>query len=94
VVSDLESHPLPRLLEAGVPVTLGADDSLMFGSGIADEYVVARDAFALSDEQLAEIARTSVRVSGASAATKQQVVADIDAWLAADPVRGRAQVSR
>jgi len=85
VVSDLASHPLPTLLEAGVPVTLGADDSLMFGSGLADEYAVARDAFALPDEQLAEIARTSVRVSGASTATKRRVVAEIDAWLASDP---------
>ncbi len=88
VVRDVADHPLPKLLAAGVPVTLGSDDQLMFGSNVADEYTLARDTFGLSDEDLAAIARTSVRASGASPATKQRITAEIDAWLAAPPPGG------
>lgn len=83
VFPDLASHPLPQLLDAGVPITINADDSLFFGSLVGEEYVVARDAFGLSDEQLAAIARTSADASGASPETRARIRAGIDAWLAA-----------
>ena len=38
VVPTLADHPLPRLLEAGVPLGLNADDPLFFGSGILAEF--------------------------------------------------------
>jgi adenosine deaminase len=84
VVTSVDEHPLPRLLDAGVPVTLGSDDQLMFESRVADEYALARDTFGLSDEALAAIARTSIDVSGAPAATKTRVGAAVDDWLAPD----------
>jgi adenosine deaminase len=83
VVASVDEHPLPRLLDAGVPVTLGSDDQLIFGSRVGDEYALARDAFGLSDEALATIARTSIDVSGAPAATKVRVRAAVDDWLRA-----------
>jgi adenosine deaminase len=85
IVQAVDAHPLPQLIDAGVPVTLGADDSLMFGAGIADEYALAREVFELDDETLAAIARTSVTASGADAATKARLLAEIDDWLAAPP---------
>ena len=87
VVSDVEAHQLPTLLEAGVPVTINADDQLYFGPKVAEEYALVRDSFGLTDDELAEIARTSARVSGATAATRARILAEIDAWLAADPAR-------
>jgi adenosine deaminase len=83
VVGDLADHPLPRLLEAGVPVTLGSDDQLFFESQVAEEYAVVQRVFGLSDTELADIARTSARASGAPAELKARIDADIDAWLAA-----------
>jgi adenosine deaminase len=77
-------HPLPQLIDAGVPVTVNADDSLFFGSLIGEEYRVVRDAFGLTDEQLAQIARTSVDASGAQPETKTRIHAAIDAWLGAN----------
>lgn len=82
VAPDLASHPLPGMLAAGVRVTLGADDQLFFGSSLAGEYRVAREAFGLLDSALAAIATTSARASGASRATVEQIVAGIDDWLA------------
>jgi adenosine deaminase len=84
VVESVDEHPLPELLEAGVPVTLGSDDQLMFGSRVADEYALARDTFSLSDETLAAIARTSIDASGAPDATKVRLRTAIDDWLVPD----------
>lgn len=82
VVDHLGNHPLPQMLEAGVPVTLGSDDQLFFGSHVSDEYQLVREAFGLTDSELAGVARTAVRVSGAPDEVKQQLASQIDAWLA------------
>lgn len=85
VVRDIAAHMLPAMLDAGVRVTLNADDPLFFGAKVADEYEVVRDELGLSDEQLADIARTSARASGATAATVAAILQGIDAWLAGTP---------
>ncbi|MFT4305833.1 MAG: adenosine deaminase [Microbacterium sp.] len=81
VVPDLSLHPLPRLLAAGVRCSINADDPILFGPGILDEYVAARDRIGLSDAQLADCARSSIESTLASEATKQRARAGIDAWL-------------
>jgi hypothetical protein len=39
----------PLLLQAGIQYTLNADDPLLFGPGLLEEYETARAAFALTD---------------------------------------------
>jgi adenosine deaminase len=85
VVPSLSEHPLPRLLEAGVPVSLNADDPLFFGSGLLAEYELARHSFGLDDAGLAHIARCSIRASGAPESLKASALAGIDAWLSDSP---------
>jgi adenosine deaminase len=85
VAETIELHQLPAMLAAEVPVTLNSDDQLYFGSKVGEEYALVRRALGLSDEQLAEIARTSARASGVSAETKRRMLAGIDTWLAAEP---------
>ncbi len=67
VVPGLHAHPLPQLLEAGVPCSINADDPLLFGMGLLDEYVVCRQALGLDDAVLASCARASIEHSGAPA---------------------------
>ncbi len=74
--------PLPTLLEAGVPVALGADDPLLFGTRLAAQYRLARDAHGLDDAALAALARASLRGSRAPAAVRDRALADVDRWLA------------
>ncbi|WP_243056404.1 adenosine deaminase [Nocardioides sp. SR21] len=85
VYSDLTSVPLPELLAAGATVALGADDPLLFGSRLAGQYATMRAAHELPDSQLAELARMSVRASRAPETLQREIIADIDAWLAAEP---------
>ena len=77
--------PLRTLLDAGVPVALGADDPLLFGSRLARQYEVAREVHGCSDEELAELARSSIRVSVAPSDVRAHLLAGVDAWLADDP---------
>ena len=74
--------PLRTLRDAGAPVALGADDPLLFGSRLLDQYVVAREVHGMDDEELAELARCSLRGSCAPEEVRKQLLADIDAWLA------------
>jgi adenosine deaminase len=81
--------PLLTLLEAGVPVALGADDPLLFGHRLTAQYELARHAHGLPDETLAELARMSVRGSAAPPPVRAALLAGIDGWLAGpDPEAG------
>ncbi|MEV8568571.1 adenosine deaminase [Streptomyces sp. NPDC051322] len=75
-----EDVPLRRLYEAGVPMALGADDPLLFGSRLADQYELAR-AQGFTDAELAELARQSVRGSAAPADVQRKLLAGVDDWL-------------
>lgn len=89
VVPSIDAHPLPALLEAGVRCSVNADDPLLFGPGILDEYQLCRDALGLDDTTLAWIARCSLEGSGAPRQHVLDGVAAIDSWLAADPAAQR-----
>lgn len=81
-VAAIEAHPLPRMLEAGLLVTLASDDPSIFGSRVAGEYALVRESFGMGDEVLAEIARNGVRASFAPDAMKADLERGIDGWLA------------
>ncbi len=87
VYSDLTSVPLPTLLAAGASVALGADDPLLFGSRLAGQYATMRAAHDLTDAQLADLARMSVRASRAPDDVKTAVLAEVDGWMASEPAK-------
>jgi adenosine deaminase len=77
----LADHPLPKLLDAGVRCSLNADDPLLFGCGLLDEYELCRAEMGLEDSALAAIARASFEASGAPADLVARGLAGIDDWL-------------
>ncbi|WP_441245602.1 adenosine deaminase [Kitasatospora sp. McL0602] len=81
VYESAEQVPLRTLFEAGVPLALGADDPLLFGSRLAEQYHLAREVHGFTDAELAELARQSVRATRAPEDVQKQLLADIDAWL-------------
>jgi adenosine deaminase len=88
VYSTFEEVPVRTLLDAGADVALGADDPLLFGSRLANQYAVLRAAQELTDAELATLARMSVERSCAPPEVRQPAIAGIDAWLAAPDVEG------
>jgi adenosine deaminase len=83
VAGALEEVPVRTLRRAGVPVALGADDPLLFRSGLLEQYEAVRGSDQLSDVDLADLARCAVRGSAAPPEVKQRLEAGIDTWLAA-----------
>jgi adenosine deaminase len=81
VYSDLTSVPLPQLMAAGATIALGADDPLLFGSRLAGQYATMRAAHGLTDQELAELARMSIRASSAPDDVRTAALEEIDAWL-------------
>ncbi len=78
-------HPLPRLLDAGLVVTLNADVPHMIATPLTREYERAREVFALQDETLAEIARNGVRAAFLPGEDKALLLREIGHWLAPSP---------
>src|SRR6478609_3902102 len=82
VYADAGDVPLRRIVEAGIPVALGADDPLLFGSRLAAQYAAARE-LGFDDDGLAALARGSLEGSRMPDRLRKAALADVDAWLAA-----------
>jgi adenosine deaminase len=80
VYGTLAEVPLRTLLVAGVPVALGADDPLLFGTRLADQYDLVRTTHGLDDDELADLAEMSVTVSRAPAGVRDRLLAGIRFW--------------
>lgn len=78
-VPTIAEHPLPRLLEARVPVTLATDDPGMFHTDLNREYLLCHEHFGLSRTELAELSRAGVRAAFCSDDLKRGLLAEIEA---------------
>jgi aminodeoxyfutalosine deaminase len=52
-VPSLNLHPVRRLYDAGVPITINTDDPALFSTSLREEYAIARDSFGLDETLLA-----------------------------------------
>jgi adenosine deaminase len=81
VAGRAEEVPVRRLLDAGVNIALGADDPLLFGARLSDQYALAREVHGCTDAELAELARQSIRGSTATDEVRRRLLARVDSWL-------------
>ncbi len=77
VYADWTEHPLRRLRDAGVAVTLGSDDPPYWGTTIGREHEVAARHFGFTDAELLEVTRTALDASFAEAELKTALLAGI-----------------
>jgi aminodeoxyfutalosine deaminase len=85
-VPAIEAHPLPRLVAAGVLVTVNSDDPPMFGTTLNDEYAVAARLLGYGPEGVAGLARDAVHASFLAPPEKVRLADEIDRYLAATSV--------
>jgi adenosine deaminase len=71
----VDDVPVLRLRQAGLEVALGADDPLLFRSGLLDQYAPYDDVTG------ADLAASSIRGSLAPPEVKARLLAGVDAWL-------------
>ncbi|MFY1627820.1 adenosine deaminase [Micromonospora sp. WMMD723] len=81
-VARIEEHPLRRLVDAGVRVTINSDDPPMFGTTLNDEYAVAARLLDAGPDGLAALAREAVSASFLDPAGQARIIAEIDAFVA------------
>ena len=82
VVDELAHHPLRRMMDKGLMVTLNSDDPAYFGGYVNDNYRAVSDALALGRDEIIAIVRNGVQASLMSASEKAKVQAEIDRILA------------
>ena len=82
VYPDYAAHPLRRLYEAGVPVTINADDPPLFNTTLNDEVDLLATAFGLSLDEIDAILLNGVRYSFLPAERKEALEAEFVAELA------------
>ena len=80
-VADLAEHPIRRLAEAGVRITVNSDDPPMFGTDLNQEYLVAARLLDLDEKGVAELAKEAVRASFMEDSGKARLTAELDAYL-------------
>ena len=73
--------PLRQLFAHGIPLALGADDPLLFGSRLVAQYELARSAHGFTDAELASLALASLAGSRAPESVRVLAERDIAAWL-------------
>ncbi|TMU90770.1 adenosine deaminase [Streptomyces sp. DASNCL29] len=79
-VATLGEHPLKRMVEAGVFVTINSDDPPMFGTDLNTEYQVAAQLLDLDAVGVATLAKNAVEASFLDAEGKARLSAEIDAY--------------
>jgi adenosine deaminase len=62
-VSALAAHPVRRLFDAGVPITLSSDDPAVFQTNLVQEYLLLAEQFGFTREELWQISLNGVRAS-------------------------------
>lgn len=82
VVKDLAHHPLRRMMDKGLVVTVNSDDPAYFGGYVNDNFRAVADALALTREEIVAIVRNSVQASLMPAAAKNEALAGIDRVMA------------
>lgn len=82
VVPDLAHHPLRRMMDKGLMVTVNSDDPAYFGGYVNQNYVAVAGALALDRTEVAAIVRNGFNASQMSASAKDKALADVDRVLA------------
>ncbi|WP_406863416.1 adenosine deaminase [Streptomyces sp. HUAS MG47] len=82
-VATLEEHPIRRMVDAGVLVTVNSDDPPMFGTDLNNEYAVAARLLGLDERGVADLAKNAVEASFLDPAGKAVIAGEIDAYTAA-----------
>ena len=82
VVPSLDRHPLKRLIDSGVVVTINSDDPSYFGAYINRNFTACGEALGLTAADLVEIARNSFQAAFIPASEKQKYLGRIDKYVA------------
>jgi adenosine deaminase len=77
-VKDMKDHPLRRMLDAGLKVTINSDDPAYFGGYVNENFASVGDALGLFVTELTAVARNAFDASFMPAQAKQAALSAFD----------------
>lgn len=83
VVPDMASHPMRRLMDAGLLVCVNSDDPAYFGGYVADNYRALVEGLGFGREEIVTLARNSIEASFLDPARKNLLLDEISEMAAA-----------
>jgi len=78
VVSDLKNHPLKKMMNLGLKVTINSDDPAYFGGQVNQNFIEIQKALNLTKADLYELAKNSFQYSFLDNKTKQTYLKELD----------------
>jgi adenosine deaminase len=88
IVSSMEEHPLRRLMEAGLKVTVNSDDPPYFDGYVSENLIACQRALGLSCEEVVTLAGNSLTSAFVSADDKTLLLARMQAYVDAELTNG------
>ena len=85
VVDDLSHHPLRRMMDKGLLVTINSDDPAYFGGYVNENYRAISQALGLRRDEIAATVRNGIGASLMTAAEKADALAEVERALAEAP---------
>jgi len=81
VVKSLNVHPLKKLMDAGVVVTVNSDDPAYFGGYVDENYLAICVALGMGEEDVVKLAKNSFEASFITDAKKKEFISKIDEYV-------------
>ena len=80
VVNDLKDHPLKKMMELGLKVTINSDDPAYFGGQVNKNYEEIQEALNLTKADLYLLAKNSFQYSLLDNKTKQKYISELEIY--------------
>ena len=82
VIDDLKHHPLRRMMDKGLVVTVNSDDPAYFGGYVNENYRAVSDALHLGRDEVIAIVRNGIEASLMTRPEKDRALTEVDRVLA------------
>jgi len=80
-VLSMEDHPIRRLYDAGIYVTLNSDDPPMFNTSLTNQYLLLASRFHFTRTELAQLSLNAVRAGFLPAGQRKQLEAQFQTLI-------------
>ncbi|NOR27409.1 MAG: adenosine deaminase [Lutibacter sp.] len=80
VVDDLKNHPLKKMMDLGLKVTINSDDPAYFGGQVNKNYLEIQKALNLSKEEIYNLAKNSFQYSLLDTTKKQLYLNELEVY--------------
>ncbi len=81
VVKNLQEHPLKKMMDLGLKVTINSDDPAYFGGQVNQNYIEIQKALNLTKEDLYILAKNSFEYSFLSMSQKEYFKAELESYF-------------